>query len=87
MTKQCRIGILSHTHNILLACATIASSPDISHSLADVDVPRPDDKSIMTYLVSYYHYFSKMKAEETGGRRLNKVCVIILCYFNRNTTY
>ena len=43
------------------------------HSLADVDVPRPDDKSIMTYLVSYYHYFSKMKAEETGGRRLNKV--------------
>ena len=42
-------------------------------SFADVDVPRPDDKSIMTYLVSYYHYFSKMKAEETGGRRLNKV--------------
>jgi len=27
----------------------------------------------MTYLVSYYNYFSKMKAEETGGRRLNKV--------------
>jgi len=40
-----------------------------------VDVRRPDDKSIMTYLVSYYHYFSKMKAEETGGRRLNKVGV------------
>ena len=43
------------------------------YSTTDVDVPRPDDKSIMTYLVSYYHYFSKMKAEETGGRRLNKV--------------
>ncbi len=39
----------------------------------DVDTIRPDDKSIMTYLVAYYHYFSKMKAEETGGRRLNKV--------------
>ena len=39
----------------------------------DVDCQRPDDKSVMTYLVSYYHYFSKMKAEETGGRRLNKV--------------
>lgn len=42
----------------------------------DVDVPRPDDKSIMTYIVTYYHYFSKLKAEETGGRRLNKVCCI-----------
>ena len=39
----------------------------------DVDCQRPDEKSVMTYLVSYYHYFSKMKAEETGGRRLNKV--------------
>ena len=38
-----------------------------------MSVPKPDDKSVMTYLVSYYHYFSKMKAEETGGRRLNKV--------------
>ena len=40
----------------------------------DFMVPHPDEKSVMTYLVSYYHYFSKMKAEETGGRRLNKVC-------------
>lgn len=42
----------------------------------DVDVSRPDDKSIMTYIVTYYHYFSKLKAEETGGRRLNKVLEI-----------
>ena len=46
--------------------------------ISDVDTPRPDDKSIMTYLVSYYHYFSKMKAEETGGRRLNKVGTTLL---------
>ena len=39
------------------------------HTLTDVDVSRPDDKSIMTYLVSYYHYFSKIKAEETGTSR------------------
>ena len=34
---------------------------------------RPDDKSIMTYLVAYYHYFTKLKHEVTGGKRLNKV--------------
>ena len=42
-------------------------------ALADFMVTRPDEKSIMTYLTLYYHYFSKMKAEEAGGRRLNKV--------------
>jgi len=41
--------------------------------LVDVSVPRPDDKSIMTYLVAYYHYFTKLKHEVTGGKRLNKV--------------
>ena len=39
---------------------------------ADVDVPRPDDKSIMTYVASYYHYFAKMKSEMTGTKRIAK---------------
>ena len=60
----------------MLRVSTIGSSYMSEGNIADLMVPKPDDKSIMTYLVSYYHYFSKMKAEETGGRRLNKV---ILC--------
>jgi len=40
----------------------------------DVDVPRPDDKSVMTYVASYYHYFAKMKSELTGTKRIAKVC-------------
>ena len=44
-----------------------------SSSYIDVNVLRPDEKSIITQLVAYYHYFSKLKAEETGGRKLNKV--------------
>ena len=47
-------------------------------SILDVSVPRPDEKSIMTYLVSYYHYFTKLKHEATGGKRLNKVCTMCL---------
>ncbi|XP_065894663.1 spectrin beta chain, non-erythrocytic 1-like isoform X3 [Dysidea avara] len=39
----------------------------------DIDVEVPDDKSIMTYVVSYYHYFSKMKSEGVRSRRIAKV--------------
>lgn len=40
---------------------------------ADVAVEYPDEKSIITYVVTYYHYFSKMKAESVQGRRVGKV--------------
>ncbi|XP_064623906.1 spectrin beta chain, non-erythrocytic 2-like isoform X3 [Lineus longissimus] len=39
----------------------------------DVNVEKPDDKSIMTYVSAYYHYFAKMKHEKTGGKRIAKV--------------
>ncbi|KAI0237885.1 Spectrin beta chain, non-erythrocytic 1 [Lamellibrachia satsuma] len=39
----------------------------------DVDVSRPDDKSVMTYIAAYYHYFAKMKSEMTGTKRVAKV--------------
>jgi len=29
----------------------------------DVNVDTPDEKSIITYVVTYYHYFSKLKQE------------------------
>ena len=35
----------------------------------------PDDRSIITYVVTYYHYFSKMKADSVQGRRVGKVRV------------
>ncbi|XP_074603103.1 spectrin beta chain-like [Brevipalpus obovatus] len=39
----------------------------------DVCTDNPDEKSIITYVVTYYHYFSKMKAETVQGRRIAKV--------------
>jgi len=39
----------------------------------DVCVEAPDEKSIITYVVTYYHYFSKLKQETTQGKRIAKV--------------
>ncbi|XP_030854304.1 spectrin beta chain, non-erythrocytic 1 isoform X1 [Strongylocentrotus purpuratus] len=39
----------------------------------DIVVDHPDEKSIITYVVTYYHYFSKMKAETVSGKRIGKV--------------
>ncbi|KAK5602793.1 Spectrin beta chain, non-erythrocytic 1, partial [Crenichthys baileyi] len=39
----------------------------------DISVEHPDEKSIITYVVTYYHYFSKMKALKVEGKRIGKV--------------
>ncbi|XP_075591852.1 spectrin beta chain isoform X2 [Dermatophagoides farinae] len=39
----------------------------------DVYTDNPDEKSIITYVVTYYHYFSKWKADTVQGRRIGKV--------------
>uniref|UniRef100_A0A8D0HST9 Spectrin beta, non-erythrocytic 4 n=1 Tax=Sphenodon punctatus TaxID=8508 RepID=A0A8D0HST9_SPHPU len=39
----------------------------------NVNMENPDEKSIITYVVSFYHYFSKMKALAVEGKRIGKV--------------
>lgn len=39
----------------------------------DIDTARPDEKSVITYVASYYHTFSKMKAGATGGKRIGNI--------------
>lgn len=39
----------------------------------DVNVEYPDEKSIITYVVAFYHHFSKMKADSVQGKRIAKV--------------
>ena len=33
----------------------------------------PDEKSVITYVAAYYHYFAKMKTVEVSGSRIGKV--------------
>ena len=44
----------------------------------DVNVEIPDEKSIITYVVTYYHYFSKMKQVTVQGQRIAKVVSIAM---------
>lgn len=39
----------------------------------DVDQARPDEKSVITYVASYYHTFARMKNEAKSGRRIAKI--------------
>ncbi len=39
----------------------------------DVNVESPDEKIIMTYVVAFYHFFSKMKDDQVQGKRIAKV--------------
>lgn len=58
-----------------LKTITIFSHPD-------VNTENPDEKSIITYVVSYYHYFSKMKALIVEGKRIGKVRVFVnFCFY------
>lgn len=44
----------------------------------DVFVDHPDEKSIITYVVTYYHYFSKLKQETVQGKRIGKAVGIAM---------
>lgn len=39
----------------------------------DVNMETPDEKIIMTYVVAFYHYFSKMKDDQVQSKRIAKV--------------
>ncbi|KAM9777958.1 spectrin beta chain, non-erythrocytic 5 [Neosynchiropus ocellatus] len=44
----------------------------------DMLVPQPEEKSIMTYVSLYYHYFSRMRQEQTLQKRLAKIVGMLM---------
>ncbi|XP_033367512.1 spectrin beta chain, non-erythrocytic 4, partial [Parus major] len=63
------------TYNLQQAFNTAEQHLGLSKLLdpEDVNMEDPDEKSIITYVVSFYHYFSKMKALAVEGKRIGKV--------------
>ena len=39
----------------------------------DVDVPKPDERSILTYVSSFYHTFAKYNSEIISGKRITNI--------------
>ncbi|XP_059044966.1 spectrin alpha chain, non-erythrocytic 1 [Achroia grisella] len=53
----------------------------------DVDTTRPDEKSVMTYVASYYHTFARMKNEQKSGRRIANIIGQLKDCDDRKTEY
>ncbi|XP_038072907.1 spectrin beta chain, non-erythrocytic 1-like isoform X2 [Patiria miniata] len=62
-------------HNLNNAFNVAEQKLDLSKLLdpEDINVDHPDEKSIITYVVTYYHCFSKMKVETVSSKRIGKV--------------
>uniref|UniRef100_A0A8K9WKU0 Calponin-homology (CH) domain-containing protein n=1 Tax=Oncorhynchus mykiss TaxID=8022 RepID=A0A8K9WKU0_ONCMY len=63
------------THNLQNAFNVAEQTLGVTKLLdpEDVFTENPDEKSIITYVVAFYHYFSKMKALAVEGKRVGKV--------------
>ncbi|XP_066540760.1 spectrin beta chain, erythrocytic [Hoplias malabaricus] len=63
------------THNLQQAFNVAERKLGVTKLLdpEDVFTENPDEKSIITYVVAFYHYFSKMKALAVEGKRVGKV--------------
>ncbi|XP_073494936.1 spectrin beta chain, non-erythrocytic 5 isoform X1 [Phyllobates terribilis] len=53
----------------------------------DVVIPHPDERSIMTYVSLYYHYFSKMKQGQTVQKRISNIMSLVLELENLKSQY
>ncbi|XP_049453117.1 spectrin beta chain, erythrocytic isoform X1 [Epinephelus fuscoguttatus] len=63
------------THNLQSAFNVAEQQLGVTKLLdpEDVFTENPDEKSIITYVVAFYHYFSKMKQLAVEGKRVGKV--------------
>uniref|UniRef100_A0A2R5L953 Putative spectrin beta chain non-erythrocytic 5 isoform x6 n=1 Tax=Ornithodoros turicata TaxID=34597 RepID=A0A2R5L953_9ACAR len=53
----------------------------------DIDTNKPDEKSVMTYVASYYHTFARMKNEMKQGRRIANIVAQMMDADQQKTRY
>lgn len=53
----------------------------------DIDQPRIDEKSVLTYVASYYHTFARMKNEQKGGKRIANIVGKMMDADNKKDQY
>ena len=63
LTKSNAVNNLENAFNVADREFDLVKLLDVE----DVNVETPDEKSIITYVVTYYHYFSKIKQETVQG--------------------
>ncbi|KAL9901308.1 spectrin beta chain, non-erythrocytic 5 kst isoform 1-T1 [Glossina fuscipes fuscipes] len=87
-SKNTNIDNLNHAFNMAATQLGIPSLLDAE----DVDSSRPDEKSILTYVASYYHTFARMKNEQKSGKRIANIVGQLMdadrkkVYYERLTT-
>lgn len=69
LDPQCHRDNLNHAFDMAQKHLGISKLLDAE----DIDVDKPDEKSVLTYVSSYFHTFAKMKNEAVGGKRVGKV--------------
>ncbi|EGC35011.1 hypothetical protein DICPUDRAFT_47922 [Dictyostelium purpureum] len=70
LNKDDKAGNLQLAFDIAEKELDIPKMLDVSDML---DVPKPDERSVMTYVAQYYHHFSASRKAETAGKQVGKV--------------
>ncbi|XP_065360785.1 spectrin beta chain, non-erythrocytic 5 isoform X2 [Calliphora vicina] len=87
-SKNSNIDNLNHAFDTAANDLGIPSLLDAE----DIDSARPDEKSILTYVASYYHTFARMKNEQKSGKRIANIVGQLMdadrkkIYYERLTT-
>ncbi|KYR00721.1 alpha actinin [Tieghemostelium lacteum] len=70
LNKDDKAGNLQLAFDIAEKELDIPKMLDVSDML---DVPKPDERSVMTYVAQYYHHFSASRKAENAGKQISKI--------------